>query len=51
MEGYTTQEECEAAFACELPDGSLDFTLTEEECRFGLLFYIGGELVFVIRYL
>ena len=31
---FTTQEECEAAVACELPDGTVDFSLTEEECRY-----------------
>ena len=34
MEGFSTQEECGAAFACELPGGGVDFTMTEEECQF-----------------
>ena len=29
---FTNEDECNAAVACELPDGSLDFSLTEEEC-------------------
>ena len=31
---YTNEGDCGNAFACELPDGTVDFTLSEEECRF-----------------
>ena len=30
---YTNEDDCLNAFACELPDGSVDFSLTEDECR------------------
>ena len=32
--GIVDEASCESAIACELPDGSIDFTLTESECRF-----------------
>jgi len=31
--GIEDQASCDSAIACELPDGSIDFTLTESECR------------------
>ena len=33
-DNFDNENDCNGGVACELPDGSVVFTLTEEECRF-----------------
>ena len=42
---FTNEDDCRGGVACELPDGSVSFEFTEEECRFIFFYFLWSFLL------